>query len=171
MKLLDGVKDFGGLLSFDELWDALAKQERVTKTLEDYYHLTSFGMPWPNRRWFNGWTLMTPPLNSDTGGRFRSFISSPKAEGYILNSETLSERRVITYLCYGCVPLEVERGNIYPQNQQYPRDINTPTMSIRNKMNPFLLKCSVLDEHRLDLLTAMAGSNKKALQHYWMKIR
>ena len=94
-KLLDGIKDFGGLLSIDELWDTLAQQEMI--------------------QWKN--TVMIPPQNSETGGRFRfyrKFKSSPVAERYmcvyILNSVTLNKRRIITQLRCGCLPLEVELG-------------------------------------------------------------
>ena len=86
--LLDSIKEFGDLFSIDELWDAL-------ETIQ-----------WRN-------TVLTPPQNSETGGRFRfyrKFKSSPAAEDYILNSVTLNKRRVITQLRCGCLPLEIELG-------------------------------------------------------------
>jgi hypothetical protein len=72
------IKDFGGLLSTDELWDALTQQEMS--------------------QWKN--TVLTPPQDSETGGRFgfcRKFKSHPSAEGYnILNSVVLSKRRILS---------------------------------------------------------------------------
>ena len=53
-KELESIKDFGGTLSTDELWDALAQQEST--------------------QWRN--TVMTIPRNSQTDGRFRFTVNS-----------------------------------------------------------------------------------------------
>ena len=61
--MLVDIKDFGGLLSTNELWDALTQQEMS--------------------QWKD--TVMTPPQDSETGGRFRfyrKFKPYPAAEGY-----------------------------------------------------------------------------------------
>ena len=50
-KLLEAINDFGGLLSTDELWNALAQQELI--------------------QWKEGVT--TIPQGSETGGHFRGY--------------------------------------------------------------------------------------------------
>ena len=79
-RLLETIKDFGGLLSIDELWDALAQQEL--------------------NQWKN--TVTTIPQDSETGGRFKYHRD--------INSSPLNKRRVITQLHCGCLPLEIELG-------------------------------------------------------------
>ena len=78
-KLLGDIRDFGGLLLTDELWDALAQQEMS--------------------QWKD--TVMMPPQDSETGGRsrlYRKFKPYPSAEGYILNSVVLTKQRILTQL-------------------------------------------------------------------------
>lgn len=137
----DGIKDFGGLFSIDELWDALAQQDTI--------------------QWKN--TVLTPPQNSETGGRFRyyrKFKSSPAAKGYIPNSVTLNKRRIITQLRCGCLPLEIELGRCRSPKPPVSERICQLCQSGTGDEFHFLLKCPVLNEHRQDMLTAMADANE-----------
>ena len=126
--LLKDVKDYGGLLSTDELWDALAQQEMA--------------------QWKS--TVMTPPSNSETGGRFRFHRkSTPIAEKYILNSVTLSKRRIVTQLRCGCLPLEVELGRYRSPKPPASERICQLCQSETGDELHFLLKCPTLNELRI----------------------
>ena len=134
-KLLEDIEDFGGLLSTDELWDALAQQETV--------------------QWKN--TVLTPPQDSETGGRFRYYR---QFKSYILNSVTLNKQRIITQLRCGCLPLEVEHGRYRsPKPPASERVCQLCQLGTGNEPH-FLLKCLVLNEHRQDMLTAMMDANE-----------
>ena len=112
-------------------------------------------------QWKN--TVMTPPQNSETGGRFRfyrKFKSSPVAERYILNSVTLNKRRIITQLRCGCLPLEVELGRYRSPKPPVSERICQLCQSGTGDESHFLLKCPKLNDHRKDLLTAMADTNE-----------
>ena len=139
--LLDDIKDFGGVLTIDELWDALAQQETI--------------------QWKN--TVLTRPQSSETGGRFRfyrKFKPSPAAEGYILNSVTLNKRRVITQLRCGCLPLEIELGRYRSPKPPASERICQLCQSGTGDEPHFLLECPILNQQRQDLLIAMADMNE-----------
>ena len=140
-KLLDDIGDFGGILSMDELWDVLAQQEMS--------------------QWKD--IVMTPPQDSETGGRFRfyrKFKSYPAAEGYILNSVVLSKRRILTQLQCGCLPLEVELGRYRSPKLPLSERICQLCQSESGDEPHFLSKCPVFNDHRQVLLTAMADIAK-----------
>ena len=84
--LLDSIRDFGGLLNIDEIWNELAKIVG-----ED--------------------TILMILLDSDTGGRFRFYCdikSSHMTEQYVRSSSALNRKIFITQIRCGCLPLEVE---------------------------------------------------------------
>ena len=140
-KLLDDIKDFGGLLSTDELWDALAQQELT--------------------QWEN--TVKTPPEDSESGGRFkfyRQFKTSPVAEDYVLNPVTLNKRRVLTQLRCGCLPLEIETGRYRsPKPPVSERTCHLCQSETGNEPH-FLLKCPMLCKHRETMLKAMTENHQ-----------
>ena len=140
-KVLESIKDFGGTLSTDELWDALAQQEST--------------------QWRN--TVMTIPLNSQTGGRFRfyrQFKTAPTAEGYILNSVTLNKRRILTQLRCGCLPLQIELGRYRSPKPPTEERLCQLCSSAPEDEPHFLLRCPKLDDHRPSLLTVMADARE-----------
>ena len=134
--LLDAVKDFGGLLANDELWEALAQQELT--------------------HWKD--TVASIPQDSDTGGRFRfyrQFKSSPAAEEYLLNSVSLNKRRIITQIRCGCLPLEVELGRYRsPKTPISERTCQLCKSGVGDELH-FLLKCPLLNTQREALLNSM----------------
>ena len=103
---------------------------------------------------------MTPPSDSETGGRFRfyrKFKSTPIAEKYILNSVTLSKRRIVTQLRCGCLPLEVELGRYRSPKPPASERIYQLCQSETEDELHFLLKCPTLNEQRTTPITAVIG--------------
>ena len=89
--LLESIKDYGGVLSIDEIWNELAKLEP------------------------DDWKMVVDeiPKESESGGCFRFYCkikTSPTEEDYILRSSALNKRQIITQWRCGCLPLEIETG-------------------------------------------------------------
>lgn len=139
-KLLDAIKDFGGLFSFDELWDALAQEEMA--------------------KWKRAITEIPP--NSETGGRFRLYRqlkSSPQPEEYILSSASVGKKRIITQLRCGCLPLEIETGRYRsPKLPLSERICQLCGSDVGDEIH-FLLKCPSLSSDREPLLETISSIN------------
>ena len=135
-KLLSNIKDFGGLLSTDELWEALAQLEMTDwkTTVEDI------------------------PMNSESGGRFRfyrQFKVSPQAEEYMLSSASVKKRRIITQLRCGCLPLEIETGRYRsPKQPMSERRCQLCQLDVGDETH-FLLKCPSLSSIREPMVEAI----------------
>ena len=90
-KLLESIRDFGGLLCEDEIWYELAKLEVDL---------------WKE-------TMEVILAESESGGHFRFYRlikTSSSPEQYITANTNLNKRRFITQLRCRCLPLEVEMG-------------------------------------------------------------
>ena len=87
-KLLESIRDFGGLLCVDEIWYELAKLE------------------------LNSWkeTVEAIPAESESGGHFRFYRlikTSPSPKQYISANTSLNKRKFIAQLRCGCLLLEM----------------------------------------------------------------
>ena len=83
---MESIKDFCGLMTGDEQWDALANLE--------------------SKKWKEA--VDEIPANSVTGGQFRYYREikvSPSSEQYIVRSTSLNKRRIVAQLRCGCLPL------------------------------------------------------------------
>ena len=136
--LLDTIKDFGGLLSTDELWEALAQLEM---------------MEWKK-------VVAAIPINSESGERFRYYRqlkSSPQAEEYIMSSAAIGKKRIITQLRCGCLPLEIETGRYRsPKQPLSERRCQLCQSDVGDELH-FLLKCPSLSTTREPMLEAISA--------------
>lgn len=130
--MLEAITDFGGLLSTDKLWDALAQRELD--------------------QWKS--TVSNIPQNSETGGCFKYYQnikSSPSAEEYVLNPVTFKKWRVITQLRCGCPPLEIELGRYRTLKPPVSKKACQLCDSEVGNVPHFLLKCQLLNTPRQTL--------------------
>ena len=135
-ELMESIKDFSGLMTGDEQWDALANLE--------------------SKKWKE--TVDEIPVDSETGGRFRYYREikvTPSSEQYIMRSASLNKRRIVAQLRCGCLPLEVETGRYRsPKTPLMERTCQLCKDGVGDESH-FLLSCHELSSPRTELTQAI----------------